>query len=176
MVERPVDPRGSRSVMGDQYDTSELELCDHGVEIAFQVLERVRVPVGLVRAAPAEEVEEDDSPAAEVRHQAIVEPEIVRETMHEDEGGLAPGVFPGIDAVRAARDRMDQEGRSRLALRSRRGLRIGTGAADERRGRKQAATDRCPTGYVPIDAVSSNVVVSHSSPPRPAIDRGACWR
>jgi hypothetical protein len=77
----------------------EIELRDHGVEITLQVLERVRGSVRLVRAAPAEEVEEDDSPAAEVGEQSIVQPEIVREAMHEDETGLAPRILSGIDPV-----------------------------------------------------------------------------
>src|SRR5438034_2911491 len=65
MLNRPVDPGRAGGVVHDEEDPIESETGDHGIEIALLVLERVVVPLRLVRVSPTEEVEHDDVAAAQ---------------------------------------------------------------------------------------------------------------
>ncbi len=53
----------------------------------------------LIRPSPAEEIEDHDPPARKAGHQAVVEVEVVRGTVHQHDLGLLARVVPGVDPV-----------------------------------------------------------------------------
>jgi hypothetical protein len=111
VIERPVDGRRPGGVMGHEHDPVQAKTSDDGVEVDCLVLERVVLIRRLVRIAPAQEIEDDHAPFAEVRHEPVVEVMVVAIAVHEHDGGLITRLLEPMDAVRAALDAGSQESR-----------------------------------------------------------------
>src|SRR4029453_2821858 len=114
----------------------ESETRDHGIEIALLVLERVVVPLGLVRVAPAEEVEDHDVAAAQVRDDPVLQMMVVGIAVHEDDGRARPALFTRMDPVGPPLDPAVAEVVSRPSF-------VGAGGGGE--------TGGCPPGREPED-------------------------
>src|SRR5215218_5256513 len=72
---------------------------DHGVEVPGLVVGGVWIALGLVRTSPAEEVEDDDPAAREVGNQPVIQVQIVREAVHQNDSWLLSFVLPRVDMV-----------------------------------------------------------------------------
>ena len=86
--------------MGDQHDRDgRRQGVDHGGDLGSLVVRGLGIAGGLVRRAPAEEVEGAAPGGGEEREQAVVEPQVVREAVHEHDGRVVAGMFVDVDAV-----------------------------------------------------------------------------
>src|SRR5829696_5107037 len=102
MPQGPVDRRRSRGVVGHQHDILKPQRPDDGVEVPGLIVGGIGVALWLVRASPTEEVEDYDAPPRQVRHQPVVEVQIIREAVHQHESGSLSGVLPHVYAVCAS--------------------------------------------------------------------------
>jgi hypothetical protein len=80
---------------------------EHGGELGGLVVRGARVPGGLVRGTPAEEVDGQDAPRLQVRDQPVVEPQVVGEAVQEHDGRIVAGVVLHVDAVPEMGDGVD---------------------------------------------------------------------
>jgi hypothetical protein len=90
--------------VGDQDNRAEPELLDHGVEVAGLVGGGVGVAGGLVRGAPAEEVEAHHPAAGELGDQPVVQVQVVGEPVQQHDCRLLARIVAGVQPVEAARD------------------------------------------------------------------------
>jgi hypothetical protein len=88
--------------MRHEDDPVEVEAGDDGVEVLPLVGERVIVVPGLVRFAPAEEIERHDGASLDVRHQAVIEVVVVGKAVHQDDRGSGAVLFSDEDAMLGA--------------------------------------------------------------------------
>src|SRR5215204_3397551 len=78
----------------------------HGAQVPRLVVRSVRVTFGLVRPPPAEEVEDYHPPARKMRHQPVVEVQIVREAVHQHDRRFLTRILPRVDPVASSRHRV----------------------------------------------------------------------
>ena len=74
------------------------------VEVAGLVAGGVGVAGGLVRGAPAQEVEGHQPASDELGHEPVVEVQVVGEAVHEHDRGLLTRILAGVQLVATARD------------------------------------------------------------------------
>lgn len=104
MIQRPVDGGGAGRVVGHEQHASQPQTGHDRVEVAELVGERVIVVAGLVRLAPAQEVEHHQVPPAQVRDQPVVEMVVIGEAVHQHDGWLLTGLLPDVEAVATTLD------------------------------------------------------------------------
>src|SRR5215217_6125596 len=92
--------------MSYKNDTIEPQLRDHGAQVPRLVVRGVGVTFRLVRPPPAEEVEDYDPPARKMRHQPVVEVQIVREAVHQHDRGFLASILPRVDPVASSHHRV----------------------------------------------------------------------
>ena len=86
--------------MGDEHDRGgRRQGVEHGGDLGGLVVGGARVPGGLVRGAPAEEVDGQHPAGRQVRDEAVVEPQVVREAVQEHDRRVVAGVLADVDAV-----------------------------------------------------------------------------
>ena len=94
--------------MGDEHDRGgRRQGVEHGGELGGLVVRGARVPRGLVRGTPAEEVDGRTRRDSQVRDQAVVEPQVVGEAVQEHDGRIVTGVVLHVDAVPEMGDGVD---------------------------------------------------------------------
>jgi hypothetical protein len=108
MQECVVDGGRPGGVVGDEHDRGgRRQGVEHGGELGGLVVRGARVPGGLVRGTPAEEVDGQDAPRLQVRDQPVVEPQVVGEAVQEHDGRIVTGVVLHVDAVPEMGDGVD---------------------------------------------------------------------
>src|SRR5690348_1772264 len=107
MVQRPVNGRWTRSVVGHQHHLLEVQLLDHGVEVPHLIGCGVGITSRFLRFSPAEKIKgHDPARGDQPGEETIVEMQIVWEAMHQDDGWLLPPIFTRVDVIGTALDDM----------------------------------------------------------------------
>src|SRR5262245_28232992 len=96
----PVNGWWTRGIVRDEEDLLEPQLGDDRIQVTDLIVGGVRIAGWLVRTAPPEKIEENDSAwRREVRYQTVVEVQVVREPVHEKDRRSRPRVVPDVDPV-----------------------------------------------------------------------------
>jgi hypothetical protein len=84
----------------DEDDLLEPQLGDDGIQVTDLVGSGIRIAGWFIRTAPPEKIKGNDSTRRrEVRSQTIVEVQVVREPMHQDDRRFRTRVFSDVDPV-----------------------------------------------------------------------------
>src|SRR6516162_2214413 len=86
--------------MRDKEHLLKLQLGDDGIQLTDLIGGGIRIAGWLIRIAPAKKIKQNDSAwRREVRNQTVVEVQVVREAVHENDRRSRPGVVPDVDPV-----------------------------------------------------------------------------
>jgi hypothetical protein len=86
--------------MRDQDDLRKLQPADHGIEVAGLIGCGVRIARGLVRSPPSEKIKKNDTTRRrEMRSQTVVEVQVVREAMHQNDRRFLPRMLSDVDPM-----------------------------------------------------------------------------
>src|SRR5262249_18364897 len=73
---------------------------DDGIQVTDLIVGGIRVASRLIRTAPPEKIKGDDSARRrEVRSQTVVEVQVVRESVHQNDRWFRPRLVPDVDPV-----------------------------------------------------------------------------
>ena len=98
--ERPVDRRRTRGVVRDKDYLLKAQLGDDGIQVIDLTRRGVRKAKGFVRTTPPQKVEGNDPTRwREIRKQTVVEMQIVREPMHQNDRRFLARVFADLDSI-----------------------------------------------------------------------------
>jgi hypothetical protein len=76
------------------------QLNDHGIEVSDLIGSGIRIAEGFIRRAPAKKIKGNNSTRwREIRKQTVVEMQIVREPVHQDDRRLFAWVFADADSM-----------------------------------------------------------------------------
>src|SRR6266568_4218539 len=92
MVEVPVNPHGARGVVGYRNYLLNLQGIEYRVQIPLLLFGGVGVVRRFVRSSPAQKVEGDHLAITQIRDQAIVDVQVIGETVHEDQCWTSSGI------------------------------------------------------------------------------------
>src|SRR6516164_8954205 len=105
MGQRPINGRWARSVVGEEHHLLQVQLLNHGVEVAHLIGCGVGIASRFLRVSPSEKIEgHDPARGAQPGEQTIVEMQIVWEAMHQDDGRLLPPILARIQVIGTALD------------------------------------------------------------------------
>src|SRR5258708_8852223 len=103
MSKRPINGRGTRSVVCDQHDVFEFELLNDGIEIQCLICGGIGVSGGFGRFPPPKKIKRHDPARGDQPgKETIVEMQIVWKAMHQDNGGALPRILTRRAGRRAA--------------------------------------------------------------------------
>src|SRR6516164_11671923 len=86
--------------MRDKEHLLKLQLGDDGIQLTDLIGGGIRIAGWLIRIAPAKKIKQNDSAwRREVRNETVVEVEVVREPVHENDRRSRSRVVPDVDPV-----------------------------------------------------------------------------